>query len=80
MDTKEIVQLYVSDLFASVIPTGKSLKGFDKVAIKIGETATVKFVLSEEYLQFVDASGNWVSEPGDFEVSIGELLTKFELK
>ena len=80
MDTKEIVQLYVSDLFASVIPTGKSLKGFDKVGIKIGETATVKFVLSKEYLQFVDASGHWVSEPGVFEVSIGKLLTKFELK
>ena len=80
MDTKEIVQLYVSDLFASIIPTGKSLKGFDKVEIKRGEMTTVKFVLSSEDLQFVDTSGNWISEAGDFEVSIGKLLTKFELK
>ncbi|MDG1427945.1 MAG: glycoside hydrolase family 3 N-terminal domain-containing protein [Crocinitomicaceae bacterium] len=79
-DTKEIVQLYVSDLFASMIPTGKSLKGFDKVEIKAGNTETTRFVITADDLKFVDASGNWISEAGTFEISIGNLLSKFELK
>ena len=33
-----------------------------------------------EDLEFVNAEGNWVSEPGLFSVSVGELSKDFKLK
>lgn len=79
-DAKEVVQLYLSDLYASMVPAGKSLKAFDKVLLKAGQTETVRFTISHDALQFVDSSGNWISESGEFEVKIGNLTRTFILK
>ena len=80
MDVKEVVQLYVSDHFASVIPTGKSLKAFKKTEVRVKETKTVIFAISTEDLQFVNADGKWVIEPGSFGVTIGDQNANFVLK
>jgi beta-glucosidase len=80
MDVKEVVQLYVSDHFASVIPTGKSLKAFKKTEVRVKETKTVIFTVSTKDLQFVNAEGKWVVEPGIFSIAIGDQSAKFELK
>ena len=42
---KEVVQLFVSDLIASLTPDVKRLRGFEKIDLKPGESKTVTFKL-----------------------------------
>ena len=70
---KEAVLLYSSDLVASVIPDVKRLRGFEKVALEPGETATVEFTLPASDLAFVGADGRWRLEKGDFRLACGGL-------
>ncbi|WP_430404160.1 glycoside hydrolase family 3 N-terminal domain-containing protein [Fluviicola sp.] len=76
---KEVVQLFISDEFASLIPTGKSLKGFQKIQLAAGETKTVRFQMTLKDLKFADANGEWIFEPGTFSVKINKLISNFEL-
>jgi beta-glucosidase len=80
MDAKEVVQIYISDEYASVAPAGKTLQGFEKVEIEAGKTKTVEFYLTIDALKFVDTKGNWISENGTFGLSVGSLTTSFSLK
>jgi beta-glucosidase len=84
---KEVVQLYVRDVQASVQRPVKELKGFAKVALQPGEEKTVAFELNERALAYYDPDQTaWVVEPGEFEVLIGSssrdirLKTKFTLQ
>lgn len=74
---KEVVDLYLSDLYASITPDVKRLKGFEKINLKPGETKTVQFNITEKDLSFVNAENKTVIEAGDFEVKIGDLKSKF---
>ena len=80
VDGKEVVQLYISDHFASLIPAGKSLKGFSKIELKAGETKKVRFVVYEEDLVFYKENEGWISEKGDFSVMVDNLEQTFQLK
>ncbi|MGQ8335348.1 glycoside hydrolase family 3 N-terminal domain-containing protein [Sunxiuqinia sp. A32] len=77
---KEVVQLYISDLYASITPAVKRLRGFDKVELAPGEKKTVTFSVASTDLAFVNRDMKWVAEPGEFEVEISGLKQKFELK
>ncbi|MCI0494701.1 glycoside hydrolase family 3 C-terminal domain-containing protein [candidate division KSB1 bacterium] len=77
---KEVVQLYLSDLYASVTPSVKKLKRFEKVALEPGETKTLNFILHETDLSFIGRDNKPVVEPGEFEVMIGGLKEKFLLR
>jgi beta-glucosidase len=84
-DGKEVVQLYIRDLVGTVTRPVTELKGFQKIALKKGETKTVTFSISIEDLKFYDANLNFVAEPGEFEVFVGKnavdnLKSKFSLK
>jgi len=68
---KEAVQLYSSDLFASLIPDVKRLRRFEKVELNAGETKTVTFKLTQNDLSFINLENKRVVEPGDFEFQIG---------
>lgn len=69
---KETVQLYVTDLKASVDRPVKELKGFSKVRLAPGESAEVIFTLTPRDLSYFDAeSHKWVCEPGAFDALIG---------
>ena len=70
-DGVETVQLYIRDPFASVSRPLKELKGFKKVYIKKGETATVTFELTTEDMKFYNLDLNYVYEPGEIQVFIG---------
>jgi beta-glucosidase len=70
-DGEEVVQLYTSDKVRSITPPMKELKGFQKIALKAGETKQVSFKLTEEMLKFWNADLKFVSEPGDFDVMLG---------
>ena len=77
---KEVVQLYVSDLVASLSPAGKRLKRFAKVYLEPGQSRTLTFKLRRDDLSFIGANNKPVVEPGEFEVRIAGLKDRFELK
>lgn len=70
---KEVVMLFSSDLYASITPDVKRLRRFHKVGLQPGEKQTVKFNLSATDLAFVNIKNEWVTEPGEFVLSIGDL-------
>ena len=68
----ETVQLYVSDLKASVERPVKELKAFRKVFLQPGETQQVSLTLDKSALSFYDdQTGQWTAEPGEFKALIG---------
>jgi beta-glucosidase len=75
---KEVVQLYVSDLVASLSPAGKRLKRFAKIYLAPGQSRTLTFRLRPDDLSFIGANNKPVVEPGEFEVTIAGLKEKFE--
>jgi beta-glucosidase len=70
-DGKEIVQLYIRDLIATVTVPVKELKGFDKVSLKAGEQKTVNFTIKHDDLALYNKYMAKVVEPGTFEVLVG---------
>lgn len=77
---KEVVQVYVTDLVASLSPPGKRLKRFAKVYLEPGQSRTLTFRLGHEDLSFIGSDNKPVVEPGDFEVTVGGLKEKFTVK
>jgi beta-glucosidase len=71
LDGKEIVQLYIRDIYSSSTRPVKELKGFRKIFLKAGETSEVSFDLTAEDLKYYDHDLTYVCEPGDFEIMIG---------
>ena len=71
VDGKEVVQVYVQDVFASVVVPNKELKGFKKVMIKAGETVDVSVELDVSKWGLWDRKMQYVVEKGDFIVHVG---------
>ena len=67
----EIAQLYVRDVAGSVTRPVRELKGFQKVALKPGESREVTFTLTPEALAFHHADLSFAPEAGRFEVFVG---------
>lgn len=70
-DGKEVVQLYIQDLFGSVTRPVRELKGFNLVEIKAGQTKTVTFEIDKKTIEFYTANSKWEAEPGDFKLFVG---------
>jgi beta-glucosidase len=68
---EEVVQLYVTDLAASVDVPFSSLKGFQRVYLEPGESKQVSFTVDEKMLQMVNGEGKFILEPGEFKITIG---------
>ncbi|MEP7373586.1 MAG: glycoside hydrolase family 3 N-terminal domain-containing protein [Chitinophagaceae bacterium] len=79
-DGKHAVELYTRDLYASITPSMKRLRAFQKINLKAGETKTVTFIIDKNDLAFVNAQLKTVTEPGEFEVMIGNKKAKFTYK
>ena len=69
---KESVLLFSSDLMASMVPDGRRLRAFDKVALQPGESKTVTFELKANDLAFVGWDGKWILEEGDFTLMVAD--------
>tara|TARA_R110002126_G_scaffold291587_1_gene453975 strand:+ start:12169 stop:14301 length:2133 start_codon:yes stop_codon:yes gene_type:complete len=84
-DGSEIVQLYIRDLFGSITRPIKELKGFKKVFLKKGETKKINFKITEDLLKFYNPENKYISEEGEFKLSISSnsntfMNKKFTLK
>lgn len=55
---EEVVQLYVANQNKSVTAPLRSLKGFQRIFLKAGETKTIRFTLTPEDLSVMDDNGN----------------------
>ena len=67
----EVVQLYITDVEASVPVASRSLAGIKRVSLKPGEKKTVSFEIKPEQMSVIDNNGKRIIEPGEFLVSLG---------
>jgi beta-glucosidase len=75
VDGKEVVQIYVQDVLASVVVPNKELKGFKKVLVKAGETVDVSVELNVGNWGLWDRKMQYVVEKGEFIVHVGSSST-----
>ena len=76
----EVVQLYVSDLYASLNRPVQELAGFCRAQLDPGETATVEFTVPVSLLAFLDPQMKWLVEAGDVEVGVGASSNDIRLR
>ena len=67
----EVVQMYIRDCISSVTRPVKELKGFQRITLKPGETQTVCLDITPEHLAFYNIDMDYVVEPGEFKIMIG---------
>ncbi len=80
-DGKEVVQLYIHDLVASLMRPQRELKAFEKVEVKKGSTVKVEFHIGAESLGFYNNEGVYTLEKGEFDIYIGnDCLTENKIR
>jgi beta-glucosidase len=67
----EVVQLYIRDVLGSVARPIMELKGFERVSLAPGASATVTFTVGPEQLRMLDRDLKWIVEPGAFRIMVG---------
>jgi beta-glucosidase len=68
---EEVVQMYIQDKVASVVPVYKNLKRFVKIGLNPGEAKMVVFQITTNQLSFLGKDLLPIVEPGEFVVHIG---------
>ena len=76
---KEVVQLFVSDLVASLTPDVQRLRGFEKIDLKPGESKKVTFHLPVKDLAYVNSNNKKILEAGEFKIQIDDLSSTFNV-
>jgi len=76
---KEVVQLFISDLIASLTPDVKRLRGFEKVSLNPGESKTVVFKVPMQQLAFVGIDNQKHLEEGEFKIQVADQTTNFKV-
>ncbi|MGD0724044.1 MAG: glycoside hydrolase family 3 C-terminal domain-containing protein [Spirochaetia bacterium] len=67
----EIVQVYLTDLEASVRVPLRQLVGFARVYLEPGQTRSVSFTIQARQMSLIDEEGRRILEPGRFRVCVG---------
>jgi len=70
-DGEEVVELYVSHQNATIKAPVRALKGFQRIALKTGESKLIKFELTPEQLSLVDENGKMYQPKDKVMISIG---------
>lgn len=74
---KESVLLYTSLENSKIIRPKRELKGFEKISLEPGEKKKVKFVVKNSELAYYNTKiSDWYVEPGDYNITIGNLSVK----
>jgi beta-glucosidase len=71
---EEVVQLYITDMEASVRVPFYSLQDFKRVSLKPAESKTIKFTINTDMLKLINNSGESILEHGEFRISAGGSL------
>jgi beta-glucosidase len=75
----EVIQLYITDLFASVTRPVLELKGFKRLTLEPGQQKQVEFEIQISELAFYGRDMQLKVEPGQFFVMIGHSSTDIAL-
>lgn len=75
----EVVQVYVRDCVASVVRPNLELKAFGRFTIAPGEVRQLRCTIPVDMLNFTNANGQRVVEPGEFDVMVGASSAKLPL-
>jgi beta-glucosidase len=67
----EVVQLYLTDMYASVKTRIMELKDFERITLNPGESRQVQFTLTPYQFSLLNDKMDRVVEPGEFKVMIG---------
>ena len=79
-DGTEIVQLYIRDLQDTAGPL-KSLRAFQRVSVKAGQTVSAKLQLTRQSFEFWDSETNTMRvKPGKYEILVGASSADGDLK
>lgn len=78
-DGMEVVQLFISDEYASLAADVKRLRGFEKINLKAGESKSVEFKVPVKQLAFVNLSNKKQLEEGDFKIEISNQTAAFKV-
>jgi beta-glucosidase len=76
----EVVQLYIRDKVSSVTRPVKELKDFKRITLEAGERKTIELLITPEKLSFYDINKNFVVEPGEFDIMVGNSSRDEDLK
>jgi beta-glucosidase len=76
----ETVQMYIRDRVSSVTRPIKELKAFRKIFLEAGQTKNVAFEITPEQLAFYDIDMNFLVEPGEFEIMVGNSSRDIDLQ
>ena len=81
-DADEVVQLYVKDVESKLKMPLHSLRGFERVHLKRGESKTLLFQLkpADDFAYYDEAKRAYAVEPGEFEIQIGASSRDIRLK
>jgi beta-glucosidase len=80
VDGKEVVAVFVTDKVASITPSVKRLRGFEKVSVAANGSTTVEIEIPVSELAFVNVNNEWIVEAGDFELTVGSTTVNFTVK
>ena len=73
----EVVQLYVTDMYASVRTPVMQLKGFDRIHLNPGQKKMVRFELTPYDISLLNNHMDRVVEPGEFKVMVGGVSPEY---
>jgi beta-glucosidase len=76
----EVVQVYVRDLYASLVRPVKELKAFKRVGLRPGQRAEVSFAIPVDMLNFTNMNNQRMVEAGEFEIMVGASSSDIRLK
>jgi beta-xylosidase len=76
----EVVQVYVRDVYASLVRPVKELKAFQRVSLQPKQSAVVRFAIPVDMLNFTDETNKRIVEPGEFEIMVGAASNDIKLK
>lgn len=74
-DGEHVMCAYIRDCFASVTRPVRRLAGFSRITLPAGASKRVDLPISRTRFELVDTSLRRVVEPGEFELTVGELRT-----
>ncbi len=76
----EVVQLYVTDRYASLTRPNMELAGFKRVTLKPGEEKKLVFTMQVSQFAFLDKKQRWLVEEGDMDVMVGSSSQDIRLR
>jgi beta-xylosidase len=76
----EVVQVYVRDVYASLVRPVKELKAFKRVTLQPKQSALVSFAIPVDMLNFTNLDHQRMVEAGEFEIMVGASSNDIKLK